>query len=164
MFTGIVTDVGVIRSVEARADNLSRLTIFTRYARADIALGASIACSGVCLTVTETGEEGGDGHGYQPAEEPGAGVRAAELLVGLVRHDGVVVKAGIVLVDARHVDLLLAAGATLPTAVPRRTGLIRAGTTHWTTCYASAYGWVAIYVFLRMCRGHPKRTVDASSV
>ena len=59
MFTGIVTDVGEIRSVEARAGNLSRLTIFTRYPRADIALGASIACAGVCLTVTETGAEGG---------------------------------------------------------------------------------------------------------
>lgn len=59
MFTGIVTDVGEIRSVEPRAGNLTRLTIFTRYPRAGIALGASIACSGVCLTVTETGAEGG---------------------------------------------------------------------------------------------------------
>ncbi len=59
MFTGIVTDVGEIRSVEPRAGNLTRLTIFTRYPRAGIALGASIACSGVCLTVTETGADGG---------------------------------------------------------------------------------------------------------
>ena len=70
MFTGIVTDVGEIRSVEARADNLSRLTIFTRYPRADIALGASIACSGVCLTVTQTGtEDGRDWFGVDAAAE-----------------------------------------------------------------------------------------------
>lgn len=61
MFTGIVTDLGEIRSVEARADNLHRLSIFTRYPHADIALGASIACSGVCLTAVDTGEENGRG-------------------------------------------------------------------------------------------------------
>jgi len=48
-----------VRSVMPRADNLHRITIFTRYQRAGIALGASIACSGVCLTVVETGEENG---------------------------------------------------------------------------------------------------------
>ncbi len=59
MFTGIVTDLGEVRSVTPRADNLHRITILTRYARAGITLGASIACSGVCLTVVDTGEEGG---------------------------------------------------------------------------------------------------------
>jgi riboflavin synthase len=59
MFTGIVTDLGEVRSVTPRADNLHRITIFTRYPRAGIALGASIACSGVCLTVVDTGEETG---------------------------------------------------------------------------------------------------------
>jgi len=59
MFTGIVTDVGEIRSVEARANNLHRLTIFTRYPREELVDGASIACNGVCLTVTGKGEEGG---------------------------------------------------------------------------------------------------------
>jgi len=59
MFTGIVTDVGEVRSVEQRANNLRRLTIFTRYPRAELATGASIAHSGVCLTVVETGEENG---------------------------------------------------------------------------------------------------------
>ena len=59
MFTGIVTDLGEIRSIEPRANNLSRIAILCNYPRADIALGASIACSGVCLTVVETGEEGG---------------------------------------------------------------------------------------------------------
>jgi riboflavin synthase len=58
MFTGIVTDMGEVRSIEARANNLNRITILCRYPRADIDLGASIACSGVCLTVVETGEEG----------------------------------------------------------------------------------------------------------
>jgi riboflavin synthase len=59
MFTGIVTDVGEIRSVNPRAGNLHRLTIFTRYPRAGLVQGASIACSGVCLTVVDTGEEDG---------------------------------------------------------------------------------------------------------
>ena len=59
MFTGIVTDVGEVRSVKPRANNLHRLTIFCSYPRADIVDGASIACSGVCLTVVGTGEEGG---------------------------------------------------------------------------------------------------------
>ena len=59
MFTGIVTDLGEVRSVTPRADNLHRITIATRYPRHEIALGASIACSGVCLTVVDTGEENG---------------------------------------------------------------------------------------------------------
>jgi riboflavin synthase len=59
MFTGIVTDMGEIRSITPRANNLNRMTIFCRYPRAGIDEGASIACSGVCLTVVETGEEGG---------------------------------------------------------------------------------------------------------
>ncbi len=59
MFTGIVTDIGEVLSVEPRADDLHRLTIACGYARAGIADGASIACSGVCLTVVGAGEEGG---------------------------------------------------------------------------------------------------------
>jgi riboflavin synthase len=59
MFTGIVTDLGEVRSVKPRADNLHRITIFCRYPRAEIVQGASIACSGVCLTVVDTGEEDG---------------------------------------------------------------------------------------------------------
>ena len=59
MFTGLVSDVGEIRSVHPRANNLHRITIFCRYPRAGIAEGASIACSGVCLTVVDTGEEDG---------------------------------------------------------------------------------------------------------
>jgi riboflavin synthase len=59
MFTGLVTDVGQVRSVKPRADNLHRVTIFCRYPRAELIEGASIACSGVCMTVVETGEEDG---------------------------------------------------------------------------------------------------------
>jgi riboflavin synthase len=59
MFTGIVTDLGEVRSVEPRAGNLRRITIFSRYPRAEIVQGASIACSGVCLTVVGAGEDSG---------------------------------------------------------------------------------------------------------
>ncbi|MEO7564884.1 MAG: riboflavin synthase [Sphingomicrobium sp.] len=53
MFTGIITDVGTVRSAEQRGD--LRLTIATGYDLATIDLGASIACSGVCLTVVDKG-------------------------------------------------------------------------------------------------------------
>ena len=59
MFTGIITDIGEVRAVEPRAEGLSRLRIACRYPRASIDDGASIACSGVCLTVVTSGEEGG---------------------------------------------------------------------------------------------------------
>ena len=59
MFTGIVTDVGEVRSVKPRADNLHRITIACNYPRAELIEGASIACSGVCMTVVGTGEEDG---------------------------------------------------------------------------------------------------------
>ena len=59
MFTGIVTDLGEVRSVQPRAGNLQRLTIFSRYPRAEIVQGASIACSGVCLTVVDAGDDSG---------------------------------------------------------------------------------------------------------
>ncbi len=59
MFTGIVTDMGEMRSVKPHADNLHRITIFCRYPRAELIEGASIACSGVCMTVVGTGEEDG---------------------------------------------------------------------------------------------------------
>lgn len=55
MFTGIITDIGTILEREARGD--TRFTIATAYDPADIAIGASIACSGVCLTVVEKGAD-----------------------------------------------------------------------------------------------------------
>src|SRR6185503_6610208 len=56
MFTGIVTDVGEVLGVEERAQGLRRLTIACAYDPASIAIGASIACSGVCLTVVAAGK------------------------------------------------------------------------------------------------------------
>ncbi len=51
MFTGIVTDIGEVVRVEKRGD--TRFTIATAYAPESIAVGASIACSGCCLTAIE---------------------------------------------------------------------------------------------------------------
>jgi riboflavin synthase len=55
MFTGIVTDVGTVVSAEQRGD--LRLRISCRYDMASIELGASVACSGVCLTVVDKGDD-----------------------------------------------------------------------------------------------------------
>jgi riboflavin synthase len=55
MFTGIVSDIGIIRSTEQRGD--MRLTIGCGYNMDSIALGASIACSGACLTVVDKGTD-----------------------------------------------------------------------------------------------------------
>jgi riboflavin synthase len=59
MFTGIVSDIGEVTAVRARAEGLHRLKIACSYPRASIAEGASIACSGCCLTVVGAGEEEG---------------------------------------------------------------------------------------------------------
>ncbi|BBF68538.1 riboflavin synthase [Sphingomonas bisphenolicum] len=53
MFTGIITDIGTIRSHEQRGD--LRLVIGSAYDMDGVAIGASIACSGACLTVVEKG-------------------------------------------------------------------------------------------------------------
>ena len=55
MFTGIVTDVGTVRSAEQRGD--LRLVIETAYDLDTVGLGASISCSGVCLTVVDKGDD-----------------------------------------------------------------------------------------------------------
>jgi len=55
MFTGIITDVGRVLSLDHRGDLHAR--IGTVYETAGIDIGASIACNGVCLTVTETGAD-----------------------------------------------------------------------------------------------------------
>jgi len=55
MFTGIVTDVGTVRSAEQRGD--LRLVIATSYDLDSVEMGASIACSGVCLTVVDKGDD-----------------------------------------------------------------------------------------------------------
>lgn len=61
MFTGIVTDIGRLRSVETHGAGVRRLTIETAFPVEEVALGASIACSGVCMTVVATGRDGGQG-------------------------------------------------------------------------------------------------------
>lgn len=55
MFTGIITDIGIIRAAEQRGD--LRLVIGCGYDMAGVAIGASIACSGTCLTVVEKGAD-----------------------------------------------------------------------------------------------------------
>src|SRR5690606_25005272 len=57
MFTGIVTDVGRVASVSPLPEGI-RLRIDTAYAPDTIAIGASIACAGVCLTVVSLPEQG----------------------------------------------------------------------------------------------------------
>jgi riboflavin synthase len=57
MFTGIVTTTGTIERVEQRGD--LRVTIGCPFDPAAIAIGASIACSGVCLTVVDRGGKTG---------------------------------------------------------------------------------------------------------
>lgn len=61
MFTGIISDIGEVTAVEPRAQRLARLTITCCYDPDSIAVGASIACSGVCLTVVARGKEGNRG-------------------------------------------------------------------------------------------------------
>ncbi len=58
MFTGIITAIGTIREVRQSGD--LRAVITCPYDPAQIAIGASIACSGVCLTVVERGGAPGD--------------------------------------------------------------------------------------------------------
>jgi len=55
MFTGIITDIGTIRQAEQRGD--LRLIIGSTYDMGSVAIGASIACSGACLTVVEKGAD-----------------------------------------------------------------------------------------------------------
>ena len=55
MFTGIVTDVGTVRTAEQRGD--LRLVIACGYDMDSVDLGASIACSGACLTVVDKGDD-----------------------------------------------------------------------------------------------------------
>jgi riboflavin synthase len=56
MFTGIITDIGSVKSIEQRGD--TRFVIRTRYDTDGVDIGASICCSGACLTVIEKGRDG----------------------------------------------------------------------------------------------------------
>jgi len=64
MFTGIVTAIGTIEKVEQRGD--LHVTIACPFEPAGIAIGASIACAGVCLTVVDRGA-------LRQAQDPSAG-------------------------------------------------------------------------------------------
>ena len=57
MFTGIISDIGRLRRIVPGTD--TRLEIETKFEPEGIALGASIACSGICLTVIEKGRDAG---------------------------------------------------------------------------------------------------------
>ena len=59
MFTGIVNDLGEILEVHEKAEGLRRITIGCSYNPDSIDIGASIACSGICLTVVDRGRIGG---------------------------------------------------------------------------------------------------------
>jgi riboflavin synthase len=56
MFTGLITDLGRVRRIDAAAGG-ARLIIETAYDLAAVEIGASIACSGACLTVVEKGPD-----------------------------------------------------------------------------------------------------------
>ena len=58
MFTGIVSDIGTIVRLEDRGDLRARIRC--AYPAAGIAVGASIACDGVCLTVVDRGPDGAE--------------------------------------------------------------------------------------------------------
>jgi riboflavin synthase len=55
VFTGIINDIGEVLEINEQAQGLRRLTIACSYDPETIQLGASIACSGPCLTVVERG-------------------------------------------------------------------------------------------------------------
>ncbi|WP_282609135.1 riboflavin synthase [Pelagibius sp. Alg239-R121] len=54
MFTGIVSDLGKLRSLEGR--EILRLEVETSYDLDTVDIGASVCCSGACLTVVEKGD------------------------------------------------------------------------------------------------------------
>ena len=81
MFTGIITDIGTVRAREDRGD--ARLIIGTVFDIDSIALGASIACSGACLTVVDKGKDGdGDWFAIDASAETIARTAAGMWTVG----------------------------------------------------------------------------------
>jgi riboflavin synthase len=59
MFTGIINGLGEVIDIEDKGDNLRQIRIGCDYDPPSIAIGASVACSGICLTVVERGVSGG---------------------------------------------------------------------------------------------------------
>jgi riboflavin synthase len=76
MFTGIVSDLGEILEVEEKAEGLRRLDIACNYDPDGIDIGASIACSGICLTVVGRGPAVS-----QPSPARGGGLGGASFAV-----------------------------------------------------------------------------------
>ncbi|MGO9429642.1 riboflavin synthase [Rhodoblastus sp.] len=80
MFTGLISDVGLLLSVEKRGD-LRRLKLASRYPADSLSLGASVAHNGVCMTLVGFGpwakQDGAEGDGYVSWHEVDA---AAETL------------------------------------------------------------------------------------
>ncbi len=64
MFTGIVTDVGIVETVTPLPEGI-KLRIATNYDLKTIAIGASIACSGTCLTVVALPNEGSNARWFE---------------------------------------------------------------------------------------------------
>jgi riboflavin synthase len=58
VFTGIINEIGEVLEIDEQAQGLRRLTVACSYDPETIPLGASIACSGPCLTVVERGRRG----------------------------------------------------------------------------------------------------------
>lgn len=77
MFTGIIADRGTIRAVRPGADSV--FEIATAIGLGDLALGASVACAGVCLSVVE---KGGDWFAVQISAETRARSTAGAWRVG----------------------------------------------------------------------------------
>jgi riboflavin synthase len=83
MFTGIITDVGRIASV-SEGEKLRRIRIESAYDPASIAIGASIACSGPCLTVVAVGgRDGGSWFDVDAAAETLARTTVAHWRAGM---------------------------------------------------------------------------------
>lgn len=84
MFTGIITDIGTIVSAEAQGD--LRLVIRCSYDMSHVDLGASIACSGCCLTVVDKGADWfAVDVSYESVSKTGAGMWVAGRRLNLER-------------------------------------------------------------------------------
>jgi riboflavin synthase len=73
MFTGIIVEVGTVLAIADQGD--ARVTIATRRNQHSIAIGASIACSGVCLTVVDKGTGAGGQSGWFAVDVSGETIR-----------------------------------------------------------------------------------------
>ncbi len=82
MFTGIVSDVGSLVRLDER-DDVRRLSIASGYAADSIAIGASIACNGVCMTVvSREGRDSGSVFDVEAGPETLAVTNVGDWVVG----------------------------------------------------------------------------------